>query len=153
MGDNVTFAWNYTSLLATPTALNIYASCAANRVTYTMAANQTVGNSTGVVTWDTSVYSTAAVGLITDTYTLVIYDADSAISAVPQAGYLAPYAQYTFGMYSPQPYTPLADGYQCATCSGALSDMERRALRFVFGMGIITILSSLWFMGGLNILW
>lgn len=154
VGDNVTFAWNFTSLSSTPTALNILASCTANHELYTMAMNQTInGNATAAVTWDTAMYSTAAVQLLTETYTLIIYDADSSISAVPQAGYLAPYAQYTFGMYIPQAYTPLAEGFQCVTCSGALSDMEKRALGFMFGMSLITVLSFSWFMGGLNVIW
>jgi len=156
IGQNLTFAWNYTSLSATPTALNILASCSANDQLYTMAMNQTIQHNNGTINsviWDTAPYSTAEVQLLTETYTLVIYDADSSVSAVAQAGYLAPYAQYTFGMYVPQAYTPVNEGFQCATCSGALSDMERRALGFMAGMGIITILSGMWFMGGLNVIW
>jgi hypothetical protein len=154
IGDYVTFVWNYTDVLATPTAVNIMATCTANQQLYTLAANQTVGNSTGAVTWDTGAYQATAVQdpLLTETYTLIIYDAASSISATAQPGYLAVFNQYTFGMYSPQPYTPLNE-YVCATCSGALSDMERRALGMVFGMGLITILSFTWFVGGLGVIW
>jgi len=154
IGDFVTFAWNYTSLLATPTAVNILATCTANEQLYTLAANQTIGNATGAVTWDTGSYQSTALSdpLLTETYTLIIYDADSSISATAQAGYLAVYDQYTFGMYTPQPYTPLGE-FQCATCSGALSDMERKALGMVFGVSVITVLSFTWFVGGLGVIW
>lgn len=154
IGDYVTFAWNYTSLSATPTAINVLASCSANSQVYTITANQTVANSTGAVTWDTGNYQATAVQnpLLTETYTLVIYDAASGVSATAQAGYLAVYDSYTFGMYTPQPYTPLAD-FQCATCSGALSDMEKRALGMMFGIACLTVLSFTWFVSGTGIIW
>ncbi|KAF8865825.1 hypothetical protein BDZ45DRAFT_683818 [Acephala macrosclerotiorum] len=154
IGDYVTFAWNYTSLSATPTAINVMASCSANSELYTISMNQTVSNSTGAVTWDTGSYQATAVQnpLLTETYTLVIYDAASGISATAEAGYLAVYDSYTFGMYTPQPYTPLAD-FQCATCSGALSDMEKRALGMMFGMACLTVLSFTWFVSGTGIIW
>lgn len=38
--------------------------------------------------------------------------------------------------------------WKCATCSGALSDMERQTLKFVLGMCTITVLSFTWFAGG-----
>ncbi|OWP02639.1 hypothetical protein B2J93_6472 [Marssonina coronariae] len=154
IGDYVTFAWNYTSLSATPTALNILASCSANSQVYTLATNQTISNATGAVTWDTGNYQATAVQnpLLTQTYTLIIYDAESSISAAPAAGYLAPFDSYKFGMYVPQPYTPLSE-FQCATCSGALGDLERKALGMVFGMGLLTVLSFTWFVGGTGVIW
>jgi hypothetical protein len=154
VGDNVTFAYSLTSVLATPTAVDVYVSCSANQEIYTINKNQTMklGNATNTITWDTSVYNTQAVQLLTESYTLIIFDAESSFSAAPEPGYLSPY-ETTFGMYLPQAYTPLSEGFQCATCSGALSDMERKALGFMFGMGMITVLSFSWFMGGLNIIW
>ena len=154
IGDQVTFAWNYTSLSATPTAINILASCSANSQTYTLAMNQTISNATGALTWDTGAYQATAVQnpLLTQTYTLIIYDADSSVSAVAAAGYLSTFNSYTFGMYVPQAYTPLAD-YVCATCSGALGDMERRALGMMLGMGVLTVLSFTWFVGGAGVIW
>jgi len=153
IGDYVTFGWNYTSLLATPTAINVMATCTENDQLYTIAMNQTV-QSTGAVTWDTGAYQSTALSdpLLTETYTLIIYDAASSISATAEAGYLAVYDQYTFGMYMPQTYVPLNE-FICATCSGALSDIERRALGFVLGMGVITVLSFTWFVGGLGVVW
>jgi hypothetical protein len=153
IGDYVTFGWNYTSLLATPTAIDILASCSANNQLYTVAMNQSVSPS-GAATWDTGGYqATATVPLLTEKYTLFIYDADSSISAAAQAGYLAPFNALQFGMYLPQAYTPLNDGFQCATCSGALSDMERQALGFMLGMIGITVLSFTWFVRGLDVIW
>jgi hypothetical protein len=154
IGDFVTFAWNYTSLLATPSAVDILATCKENDQTYTLAMNQTIGNATGAVTWDTGAYQSTALSapLLTETYTLIIYDAASSISAQAQAGYLAVYDQYTFGMYTPQPYTPLNE-FQCATCSAAFGDMERRALGMVVGVSVITILSFTWFVGGIGVIW
>jgi hypothetical protein len=154
IGDFVTFAWNYTSVLADPSAVNVMATCTANQQLYTIAMNQTFSNGTQAVTWDTGSYQATAVSdpLLTQTYTLIIYDAASSISAQAQAGYLAVYDQYTFGMYTPQPYTPLNE-FQCATCSAALSDMERRALGFMIGMSLITVLSFTWFVGGMRVIW
>ncbi|KAI9738119.1 MAG: hypothetical protein M1818_005547 [Claussenomyces sp. TS43310] len=153
IGEYVTFAWNYTSLSATPTAINVMASCSTNSELYTIAMNQTVDGPTGAVTWDTGSYqTTAAIPLPVASYTLVIYDAASAVTAVAAAGYLGVYDSYTFGMYTPQPYTPLNE-FNCVTCSGALSNMERQALGFMLGMSAITVLSFSWFVGGLNIIW
>jgi len=152
IGDFVTFGWNYTSLSSTPTALDIFATCTANSNLYTLAVNSSVGPS-GAVTWDTNNYqATGTIPLLVETYTLIIYDADSSISAAAEAGYLAPFTSYAFGMYTPQAYTPTL-AFQCATCSGGLSDMERHALGFMLGMLGITVLSFTWFTGGLDIIW
>ena len=145
------------------------ASCSVNNQLYTIALNQSV-QPTGSVTWDTGDYqATASIPLLTETYTLIVYDAASSISATAQAGYLEASDDYTFGMYIPQAYTPLngkrrpctslfetwltALEFKCATCaSGALSDMERHALGFVFGMATITLLSFTWFVAGFGAL-
>ena len=154
IGDYVTFGWNYTSLEATPTAVNVMATCTANTQLYTIAMNVTITNSTNAVTWDTGSYQATAVQdpLLTETYTLIIYDAARSISATAQAGYLAVYDSYTFGMYTPQPYTPLAE-WQCVTCSAALSDNQRRALGMMLGMSVLTVLSFTWFVSGTGVIW
>lgn len=154
IGDYVTFVFNMTSVLATPTALDVMATCTVNSQLYPIAMNMTVHNATAAVTWDTSAYQQTAASnpLLTEIYTLIIYDADSSVSATAEPGYLAAFDQYAFGMYVPQSYTPLSD-YVCATCSGAMGDMEKRALGMVFAMGIITVLSFTWFVTGLGIIW
>lgn len=134
----------------TPSAVDILASCSENQATYTIALNQSV-NPTQAVTWDTGAYqSTATIPLLTETYTLIIHDAAKDVSATAQAGYLATYKQFTFGMYVPQPYTPMAE-YVCATCSGAMSAMERQTLGFMLGMVAITITTFTIFAGGWGI--
>lgn len=113
IGDWVTFAWNYTSLSVTPSAIDVMATCTANQATYTIAVNQSV-EATGKVLWDTKNYQKdhpQASPLLTETYTLLIYDAASSSSATAKAGYLAVYNQFTFGMYQPQSYTPWAGKY------------------------------------------
>lgn len=143
----VTFAWNYTSLSVTPSAVDILASCSLNSATYTIALNQSITGATQAITWDTGAYQeTATLPLLTETYTLIIYDAAKDVTATAAPGYLAPYDTYTFGMYVPQPYTPLAD-WTCATCSGAMSAIERQALGFSLGMAVLTVLSFGWFAG------
>jgi hypothetical protein len=122
IGDFVTFAWNYTSLSVTPTAIDVLASCSLNDQLYTIALNQSV-QPTGAVTWDTGEYqATATIPLLTETYTLVIYDAAQDITTVPQAGYLAVQDQFQFGMYVPQPYTPL---------NGELACIQERNVKFL----------------------
>lgn len=153
--DWVTFSWNYTSLSATPRAVNVMATCTVNHQLYTIASNQTIANATQTVLWDTGAYqeTASASPLIMATYTLIIYDADSEITAPPEAGYLAPYNQYSFAMYSKQDYTEPTPGYRCATCSGAMGDMDRRALGMALGMGVLTVLSFTWFVTGLQVIW
>jgi hypothetical protein len=107
IGTSVTFGWNYTSLIVTPTAVDILVSCAANQATYTLANNQTV-KETGSVVWDTSLDEGGEMPLLTDTYTLVIHDAAQAVTAIGQPGKLGTFSGFTFGMYLPQAYTPLA---------------------------------------------
>ncbi|KAF1999591.1 hypothetical protein P154DRAFT_523145 [Amniculicola lignicola CBS 123094] len=144
IGEWVTFAWNYTSLSVTPSAIDILATCSANSATYTLAVNQST-EATGRVLWDTGAYQkTATVPLLTETYTLMIYDSDLSVSATARAGYLAVFNSYTFGMYTPQPYTPWAD-YKCAGCSGALSAFEKLTLKALLITGGTTMFSLLYF--------
>jgi hypothetical protein len=168
IGDYVTFAWNYTSLSVTPSGIDILASCSLNQQLYTIALNQSVGP-TGAVTWDTGEYqATATIPLLTETYTLVIYDAAQDITSIPQAGYLAVQEQFQFGMYSPQPYTPLNGEltknsklarrdcwlkaeFKCATCGAAVSAHERQAFGLLLGMSVITFLSFTWFASGFGV--
>jgi len=107
VGDWVEFVWNYTSLSVTPTAIDVLATCSANQGTYTIAVNQTV-EETGRVLWDTKAYvdGKKQPPFVNDMYTLIIYDAQSSITAMPKPGYLAAYRQHVFGMYEPRAPTP-----------------------------------------------
>lgn len=107
IGDYVSFAWNYTSLSITPSKVDVLVSCSANSATYTLQSNASF-EKTGSVVWDTSPDITGTAPLLTETYTLVIYDAQEAITEVASAGKLGVSDDFTFGMYIPQKYTPLA---------------------------------------------
>ena len=144
--DQITFAWNYTSLSSAPSAVDVLATCTANNALYTIAANET-WEQTQTIIWDTGKYqATGTVPLLTETYTLIIHDAQKDVSATAAAGYLGTWKQFTFGMYSPQPYTPMAD-YVCATCSSAMSLMEKQTFAFLFSMAGVTVLTFGWFTG------
>jgi hypothetical protein len=145
IGDWITFAWNYTSLSATPSHLDILATCSANQATYTLAVNHSASDST--LLWDTGNYQkTATVPLLTETYTLIVYDAESSMSAAPAAGYLGVYNQFTFGMYEKQPYVNWTD-FTCANCNpnSALSPLESLTLRMMLVTGGTTLASLLYF--------
>ncbi|KAI4249254.1 MAG: hypothetical protein L6R40_000712 [Gallowayella cf. fulva] len=150
VGDYVTFAWNYTSLSIKPSKVDVFVSCQANSATYPILNNGSFEPTANVV-WDTKPEASGTAPLLTETYTLIIHDASKDITAIPQAGHLGAYNQFQFGMYTPQPYTPL-DKWKCATCSGALSSMDQQALKFMLGMCMITILSFTWFAGGFGAL-
>lgn len=107
IGQDVTFVWNYTSLSVTPSHINVVASCSLNSATYTLTRNMSV-EPTGTMIWDTGKYqASATVPLLTATYTLFVYDASKSLEDVAQPGHLSSLIGYSFGMYIPQPYTPL----------------------------------------------
>ncbi|KAI1919883.1 hypothetical protein LOZ66_004873 [Ophidiomyces ophidiicola] len=144
MGDFATFSWNYTSVKITPSAIDIVAFCSKNQHSYTIAANQSVQETGGVI-WDTSVYKTEDTPLLTEIYTLLVYDVAIGPSNFP-AGRLAAQQGYRFGIYSPMPYTPLSQS-DCVTClvNGAVSGTQQQALFFMFTMVAVTIFSFSWF--------
>ncbi|KAJ9488099.1 hypothetical protein VN97_g5202 [Penicillium thymicola] len=152
IGEDVTFVWNYTSLSVTPSAVNVVASCSLNAMTYTLSSNMTV-KQTGSVVWDTGKYQkSATIPLLTASYTLIVYDASKDIDDTASAGRLSSQnGGYVFGMYTPQPYTPL-NQFKCATCSGALSETSRLAIKFTVGMAVITFASFTWFAGSAGVL-
>lgn len=104
---------------------------------------------TATFKWDTKNYSESAVAspLLVAQYTLLIHDSDSSQDATAEAGYLAPYDGFTFGLYTARPYQDLGE-WKCATCSGALGEADRQALGFAVTMSIITILSFTWYVTG-----
>jgi len=102
VGDYVTFAWNYTSLSVTPSAIDVLASCSANQATYTIAVNMSAQETK--IVWDTKNTPSGQAPFLTEKYTLLIYDAESSVTAAPRPGYLGVFNQFSFGMYTPQPY-------------------------------------------------
>ncbi|KAG5302244.1 hypothetical protein I7I48_02529 [Histoplasma ohiense] len=146
IGSTATFKWNYTSLIITPSAVEVVASCSKNSHAYTISGNMSV-QETAQVVWDTGRYRTSDVPLLTEDYTLMVYDSSKDPSDIPQPGHLGAQSPLIFGMYYPQPYTPRND-FVCAGCNTAVSDMERQALKFIVGMATVTVLSFTWFVTG-----
>ncbi|CAN9081915.1 hypothetical protein CC77DRAFT_1012462 [Alternaria alternata] len=126
VGDWVTFAWNYTSLSVTPTAIDVLASCTANQATYTISVNMSATETE--VLWNTKNTPEGQAPFLTENYKLLIYDSDLSATAAPRAGYLGAFTGFTFGMYLPQEYISLKDGYTCPNCNGALSLTEKMTL-------------------------
>ncbi|EEQ92015.1 hypothetical protein RJZ56_003564 [Blastomyces dermatitidis] len=146
IGTTATFKWNYTSLLVSPTAVDAVAYCSKNDHSYTISGNMTVAP-TVEIEWDTGAYRTSDVPLLTEDYTLMVYDNSKDPSTIPGPGELGSQNQFVFGMYYPQPYTPRQD-FVCPGCNSAVSDMERQALKFIVGMSAVTVLSFTWFVTG-----
>lgn len=118
-GQKVTFKWNYTSLILSPTAINVEVSCAQNSQVYTLARNQSIKTSS--IVWDTNEAAESGdLHLITADYTLVIYDESKSPSDVATAGELAAF-DYSFGVYIPQKYTPWPAGAKYVNISIRLS--------------------------------
>ena len=150
INDYVTFVWNYTSLSRDPKFVDVLATCTANNALYTIAANETFEQTQSIV-WDTGNYqATGTIPLLTETYTLIVHDAAKDVSATASPGYLGTWKGYQFAMYEPQPYTPIAD-YVCATCSSAMSLMERQTYGFLFSMVGVTVLTFGWFTGAVGL--
>ncbi|KAI1212284.1 uncharacterized protein F4807DRAFT_365418 [Annulohypoxylon truncatum] len=150
IGDTtpITWVWNYTSLQASPTAIDVLVSCSTASATWTLTQNMTF-EPTATFKWDTKNYSESAVAspLLVAMYTLLVHDSDSSQDATAEAGYLAPYDGFTFGLYTSRPYQDLGE-WKCATCSGALGEADRQALGFAVTMSLITILSFTWYVTG-----
>jgi hypothetical protein len=150
INDYVTFVWNYTSLSRDPKFVDVLATCTANNALYTIAANETFEQTQSIV-WDTGNYqATGTIPLLTETYTLIVHDAAKDVSATASPGYLGTWKGYQFAMYEPQPYTPIAD-YVCATCSSAMSLMEKQTYGFLFSMVGVTIFTFGWFTGAVGL--
>lgn len=100
IGANATFAWNYTSLEITPTAVDVVAYCSKNDHYYTIASNQSV-QETGSAVWDTNPYKTASVRLLVEHYTLIVHDSKRGPTDPAPAGELGVSRPFIFGVYEP----------------------------------------------------
>lgn len=152
VGQTATWIFNYTSLLATPTAVDIlaslsYTSGGAAPTPFTLALNQSF-SATQTFTWDTGAYALST-PLPVGNFTLIVYDSDDAggATAVASPGKLAVYKQFVFGVYTPQPYVGLANAYVCATCNAAGGMMERLAGWMVVGVAGGMMVGFGWFTG------
>ncbi|KAI0763998.1 hypothetical protein BD413DRAFT_606442 [Trametes elegans] len=121
--NTITFGWNFTDVIVTPTHLTVSAVCD-NGNTYPVGPTDGIipGDSKSV-TWDIGAYQNAHpnLPLVEATYTLHIWD-DRGPGAARQAGLVSENSALKFAMYSPQPYTPL-ESWTCPTCGGALPDL------------------------------
>ncbi|TFK63583.1 hypothetical protein BDN72DRAFT_872269 [Pluteus cervinus] len=117
----ITFGWNMTSVIATPTHLTVSAVCD-NGNTYPVGPTDGViaGTATGV-TWNPFEWNQAhpELPLVQGNYQLTIWD-DRGPNAARKGGFLVPNSALKFALYTTQPYTGLSDGWSCTTCSGAL---------------------------------
>ncbi|KAG0703656.1 hypothetical protein DFH29DRAFT_915558 [Suillus ampliporus] len=109
--EYITFGWNFTSIVVTPTAITV-AAVGANGNTYPVGPTDGVlpGTAQSVV-WYPYGYQIAnpSLPLVQASYTLHIW-ASGGPSAAPTPGYLAPNSELVFAMYTPQAYTPLTSG-------------------------------------------
>ncbi|KAK7747131.1 hypothetical protein SLS62_009186 [Diatrype stigma] len=144
----ITWVWNYTSLQGTPTAIDVMVSCSTATASWTLTQNMTF-EETASFTWDTRAYQTSHVDnkLVTAEYTLIIWDADTSYSDTAEAGYLAPFNTWRFGLYAAQPYHNLSD-WECVTCSAANAGLDRSAFKFAASMSLITVLTFTWYVVG-----
>ncbi|KAK0748864.1 hypothetical protein B0T21DRAFT_29506 [Apiosordaria backusii] len=150
IGDYITWAWNYTNLQGSPTAIDVLVTCTEAKQTWTLTQNMTFQEQ-GSYTWDTGAYDRTAVAspLLMEQYALMIHDADTGPTAAPTAGLLAPFNGFKFGLYTPKPYTPMSEGWKCASCSAANGmSIDRRAVGAAAAMSVITVLSFTWFVAG-----
>ncbi|KAK4193590.1 hypothetical protein QBC35DRAFT_479658 [Podospora australis] len=150
LGDFVTWQWNYTNLQGTPTAIDVLITNTDAKATWTLTHNMTFSE-VGKFTWDTKPYTTDLGQPLLDMaqYTLMIHDSEGSPTDRPEPGYLAPFTNWKFGMYKGQSYTDSADGYVCASCSGANGlGIDRKAMGAAVTMSIVTVLSFTWFVAG-----
>ncbi|KAG6334996.1 hypothetical protein ID866_4097 [Astraeus odoratus] len=107
----ITFGWNFSYILATPTHLTVSAVCE-NGNTYPVGPTDGIipGNATSVI-WDAYSYQTSHpdLPLAQATYNLRIWG-DQGPDAPRAPGYLTPNSALEFALYTPQPYTPISSG-------------------------------------------
>lgn len=106
---NVTFAWNFTSVLSYGTSLTIQAYCTSNSNTYTITSLPATATE---VIWNPYSYSVSAVArgsaaLVQETYRLQIFD-ERGLDAGSSPGLMSPNENTDFALYIPQSYTALA---------------------------------------------
>ncbi|KAH9059609.1 hypothetical protein EDB87DRAFT_1675096 [Lactarius vividus] len=116
----ITFAWNFSYVLSTPSRLTVSAICE-NGNTYPVGPTDGVipGTATSVV-WDPYAWQQSHPNspLAQATYTLEIFD-NRGPGAARAPGLLSPNNALQFALYTPQAYTPIASGWQCTGCNSS----------------------------------
>ncbi|KAH9478016.1 hypothetical protein JR316_0010251 [Psilocybe cubensis] len=129
----ITFGWNFTAVLVTPTHLTVSAVCD-NGNTYPVGPSDGVidGTATQVV-WDLYSYQTNNPNkpLAQATYTLNIWD-DRGPGQPRKGGFLQQNSALQFALYTPQPYTALSDGWTCGACNSAMGIASHPAFISLF---------------------
>lgn len=122
--EPITFGWNFTNVIASPTHLTVSAVCD-NGNTYPVGPTDGIipGTATQVV-WDLQSYqdNNPSKPLAQATYTLNIFD-ERGPGAALKAGFMSPNSGLKFALYTPQPYTPLSSG-ECWSQRGLLNDLS-----------------------------
>ncbi|RDA87512.1 hypothetical protein CP532_1636 [Ophiocordyceps camponoti-leonardi (nom. inval.)] len=151
IGETVTWGWNYTSLLATPTAIDVLISCSVAAETWTLTNNMSFTTSVNYI-WDTNIQANMVEKpLLTEKYTLIVKDSDVDINSPPQPGYLGVVKNFfNFGLYAGKPYTPFSE-WKCTVCSGADTLSDRQTGRLALIMSFLTVISYTWFVAGLEL--
>lgn len=148
-GDEVTFVWNYTNVLAEPTAVDVLLSCTSPTALWTLTGNMSFQDPATYV-WDSSVQKTdASQPLLTEEYILIVKDSEVDVDATAENGYFTR-QDLGIAIYLPRDPTPM-DEWNCPTCSGGPPELDHKALGFAATMCVITALSFTWFVTGLNL--
>lgn len=109
--QSITFAWNFSYVLSTPTSLTVSAICE-NGNTYPVGPTDGIipGTATSIV-WDAYAWQTNNPNspLAQATYTLEIFD-ERGLGSSRSPGLLQPNNALRFALYTPQPYTPISSG-------------------------------------------
>lgn len=107
----ITFGWNFTYVIATPTHLTVSAVCS-NGNTYPVGPTNGIipGTATQVV-WDVYSYQQANpnMPLAQASCSLTIWD-DRGPTATRRPGFLQANSALQFALYTPEAYTPLTSG-------------------------------------------
>lgn len=102
--DNfITFGWNFTDVIASPTSLTLQAYCSQNGFTYPVGPTQGIAGDSQEVAWNPYEYEQGqgATPLAEASYTLRVFD-ERGYDAAASPGYMRPYAGTVFALYRPQ---------------------------------------------------
>lgn len=148
-GVDVTFGWNFTSVLSYPTSLTLQAYCSSNKNTYPITVLP--GTATQAI-WNPYNYSVTAAqsnqpALIAETYRLQVFD-ERGLSVGASPGVMQPNQKVNFALYVPQAYTPLASGWICGSCTSAGIALQPSPLFVsIFAVLLATLMSGAHLLG------
>jgi len=140
----ITFGWNFTNVLASPTSLTVSA-VADNGNTYPVGPTDGIipGNALSVE-WDIGSYQGAnpTKPLAPANYILTIWD-DRGPTARLSPGRLAQNNALHFALYTGEPYTALSSGWECAVCqNGAMGVMVHPTFLGIVVTFLVMLLSG-----------